>query len=141
MISLAGLNKEQRQAAEAVEGPVLILAGAGSGKTRTITYRIAHMVDNLHIDPKSILGVSFTNKAAREMKERVAGLLGNRKTRKITLSTFHSLGVKILKKEITKLGYHQNLSIFDTSDQLSIIREALKMYRADKSFDRKNYHI
>ncbi|MBT7610495.1 MAG: UvrD-helicase domain-containing protein [Bacteriovoracaceae bacterium] len=137
MISLAGLNPEQRHAAETIEGPVLILAGAGSGKTRTITYRIAHMVDNLNIDPKSILGVSFTNKAAREMKERVSNLLGNRKSRKLTLSTFHSLGVKILKKEITKLGYYKNFTIFDSSDQLSIIREALKMYRADKSFDRK----
>jgi DNA helicase II / ATP-dependent DNA helicase PcrA len=137
MISLSGLNNEQRQAAETIQGPVLILAGAGSGKTRTITYRIAHMVNNLNIDPKSILGVSFTNKAAREMKERVANLLGNRKTRKITLSTFHSLGVKILKKEITKLGYYTNFTIFDSSDQLSIVREALKMYRADKSFDRK----
>jgi DNA helicase II / ATP-dependent DNA helicase PcrA len=137
MISLAGLNPEQRRAAETIEGPVLILAGAGSGKTRTITYRIAHMVDNLGIGPKSILAVSFTNKAAREMKERVSNLLTTRKTRKMTLSTFHSLGVKILKKEITKLGYYKNFSIFDSSDQLSIVREALKLYRADKSFDRK----
>lgn len=137
MISLSGLNAQQRQAAETIEGPVLILAGAGSGKTRTITYRIAHMVYNLAIDPRSILAVSFTNKAAKEMKERVAGLLGSTKSRRLTLSTFHSLGVKILKKEIEKLGYHKNFSIFDQSDQLSIVREALKKYRADKQFDRK----
>jgi len=137
MISLSGLNDKQRAAAEAVEGPVLILAGAGTGKTRTITYRIAHMVDNLHIPQKSILAVSFTNKAAKEMKERVIGLLGKKKCRGLTLATFHSLGVKILKKEIEKLGYHKNFSIYDTSDQLSIIREALKLFSADKNFDRK----
>ncbi len=137
MISLSGLNPEQRSAAETVEGPVLILAGAGSGKTRTITYRIAHMVSNLGIKGKNILGVSFTNKAAREMRERVITLLGKRQARGLTLTTFHSLGVKILKKEINKLGYHLNFSIYDTSDQLGIIREALKLYQADKKFDHK----
>tara|TARA_R110000868_G_scaffold94590_4_gene260936 strand:+ start:5424 stop:7472 length:2049 start_codon:yes stop_codon:yes gene_type:complete len=137
MISLSGLNPQQRQAAETVEGPVLILAGAGSGKTRTLTYRIAHMVDNLEIPPNRILGVSFTNKAAKEMRERVHSLLGRRKSKGVTLSTFHSLGVKILKSEITKLGYHRNFSIYDTTDQMSIVREALKLYKADKNFDRK----
>lgn len=137
MISLSGLNPEQRKAAETVEGPLLILAGAGSGKTRTITYRIAHMVSNLQINPKSILGVSFTNKAAKEMRERVHGLLGKRASRGLTLTTFHSLGVKILKKEIDKLGYHLNFSIYDTADQLAIVREAIKLYQADKKFDQK----
>ncbi len=138
MISLSGLNDKQREAAETIEGPVLILAGAGSGKTRTITYRIAHMVDNLGIKGESILGVSFTNKAAKEMRERVVTLLGSRKSRKISLLTFHSLGVRILKKEIEKLGYHLNFSIYDQSDQLSIIREALKLYHAEKKFDAKD---
>jgi DNA helicase-2/ATP-dependent DNA helicase PcrA len=138
MISLSGLNDKQREAAETVEGPVLILAGAGSGKTRTITYRIAHMVDNLGIKGEAILGVSFTNKAAKEMRERVITLLGARKARKIALLTFHSLGVKILKKEIDKLGYHFNFSIYDQSDQLSIVREALKLYHAEKKFDHKD---
>jgi DNA helicase-2/ATP-dependent DNA helicase PcrA len=138
MISLSGLNDKQREAAETVEGPLLILAGAGSGKTRTITYRIAHMVDNLGIPGDSILGVSFTNKAAREMRERVITLLGAKKSRKISLLTFHSLGVRILKKEIEKLGYHPNFSIYDQSDQLSIIREALKLYHAEKKFDTKD---
>ena len=113
MISLSGLNDKQREAAETIEGPVLILAGAGSGKTRTITYRIAHMVDNLSISGESILGVSFTNKAAKEMRERVITLLGSRKSRKVSLLTFHSLGVRILKKEqqcvlvicLSHLGY------------------------------------
>jgi DNA helicase-2/ATP-dependent DNA helicase PcrA len=138
MISLSGLNDKQREAAETVEGPVLILAGAGSGKTRTITYRIAHMVDNLGIKKDSILGVSFTNKAAKEMRERVITLLGSRRSRGIALVTFHSLGVRILKKEIEKLGYHLNFSIYDQSDQGSIVREALKLYHAEKKFDVKD---
>ena len=89
MIDLSELNPEQRQAAETVTGPVLILAGAGSGKTRTLTYRVGHMIDNLRIDPKEILAVSFTNKAATEMHERVSKLLGPRKKRGITLSLIH----------------------------------------------------
>lgn len=137
VISLSGLNDPQREAASTIDGPVLILAGAGSGKTRTITYRIAHMVDNLGMDPKTILGVSFTNKASKEMKERVITLLGKRKARGLTLATFHSLGVKILKEEIHLLGYHKNFSIYDTSDQTSIIREALKSIKTEKTFDRK----
>lgn len=137
MISLSGLNDKQREAASQIEGPVLILAGAGSGKTRTITYRIAHMVDNLGIKGTSILAVSFTNKAAREMRERVHTLLGSKKSRGLSLLTFHSLGVKILKKEITRLGYHQNFSIYDQSDQVSIVREALKHYHDEKKFDQK----
>lgn len=138
MISLSGLNDKQREAAETIEGPVLILAGAGSGKTRTITYRIAHMVDNLGIKGDSILGVSFTNKAAKEMRERVHTLLGTRKSRGVSLLTFHSLGVRILKKEITKLGYQENFSIYDQSDQISIVREALRLYSAEKKFDQKD---
>ena len=137
MISLSGLNDPQREAASTIDGPVLILAGAGSGKTRTITYRIAHMVYNLGMSPKTILGVSFTNKASKEMKERVISLLGKKKARGLTLATFHSLGVKILKEEIHLLGYHKNFSIYDTSDQTSIIREALKAIKTEKTFDRK----
>lgn len=138
MISLSGLNDKQREAAETIEGPVLILAGAGSGKTRTLTYRIAHMVDNLHIPAKNILAVSFTNKAAKEMKERVHTLLSKRISKGITLATFHSLGLKILKKEIERLGYHKNFSIYDTSDQLGILREALKRFNADKNFKKED---
>jgi DNA helicase-2/ATP-dependent DNA helicase PcrA len=138
LISLSGLNPQQRLAAETIQGPVLILAGAGSGKTRTITYRIAHMVDNLGIDGKEILAVSFTNKAAKEMRERVHTLLSRKKCKNLTLATFHSLGVRILKKEIYRLGYHPNFSIYDTSDQLALIREAMKIFRTDKmAFDRK----
>lgn len=141
MFFLSGLNSPQRTAAEAVEGPVLILAGAGSGKTRTVTYRIAHMISNLGIPPKEILGVSFTNKAAKEMKDRVYGLLTKRRARGITLTTFHSLAVKILRQKIDHLGYLKNFSIYDTNDALAIIREALKNYRSDKEgYDKKIIH-
>ena len=137
VISLAGLNEPQRLAASTIDGPVLILAGAGSGKTRTVTYRIAHMIDNLKIPGNQILGVSFTNKAAKEMRERVQTLLGRNKMKGLTLSTFHSLGVKILRSEIHHLGYNQNFTIYDTSDQMTIVREALKDFRGDKNYDRK----
>ena len=138
MFFLSGLNSPQRQAAETVEGPVLILAGAGSGKTRTVTYRVAHMISNLNISPKEILGVSFTNKAAKEMRDRVFSLLTKKRARGITLTTFHSLGVRILRQKIDLLGYLKNFTIYDSNDQLSIIREALKNYRADKeNYDRK----
>lgn len=138
MISLSGLNEHQRIAASTIEGPVLILAGAGSGKTRTITYRIAHMVDNLKISTRTILAVSFTNKAAREMRERVHTLLGKKKSQSLSLLTFHSLGLRILKKEIEKLNYHPNFSIYDQADQMSVIREALKHYHTEKKFDVKD---
>lgn len=138
MIDLNGLNPQQRKAAETIHGPVLILAGAGSGKTRTVTYRIGHMIKNLRIDPKKILAVSFTNKAAMEMHERVSKLLGSRKKRGVTLSTFHSLGIKILREDIHHIGYSKNFTIYDQGDQQSIIREALKTLKMDKAtFDKK----
>jgi superfamily I DNA/RNA helicase len=136
MITLDGLNPEQREAAETVEGPVLILAGAGSGKTRTITYRIAHMLDNLRIPGKQILAVSFTNKAATEMKERVSHLVDSRMRKGVTLSTFHSLGIRILREDIHHLGYNNLFTIYDQADQMSIVREGLKNYRSNKTYDR-----
>ena len=136
MISLNGLNPEQREAAETVEGPVLILAGAGSGKTRTVTYRIAHMLENLRIPGNQILAVSFTNKAAAEMKERVAHLVDRRSRKGITLSTFHSLGIRILREDIHHLGYNNLFTIYDQADQMSIVREGLKNYRSSKTFDK-----
>lgn len=136
MISLNGLNPEQREAAETVEGPVLILAGAGSGKTRTVTYRIAHMLDNLKIPGHQILAVSFTNKAAAEMKERVSHLVNAKVRKGVTLSTFHSLGIRILREDIHHLGYNNLFTIYDQADQMSIVREALKNYRSGKNFDR-----
>lgn len=137
MFSLKELNPEQRKAVEAIEGPVLILAGAGSGKTKTITYRVAHMVSDLGITPSKILAVSFTNKATKEMQERVKELIGSDLLKKMTLCTFHSLGVKILKKEIHHLGLQNNFNIYTQSDQISLVRQALKHYKAGKSFDQK----
>ncbi len=137
MFSIDSLNPEQREAASAIEGPLLILAGAGTGKTRTITFRMAHMVANLGIKPNSILGVTFTNKAAKEMQERLGNLIKVKKADRPLLCTFHKLGLLILKKEISKLGYHKNFSIYGPAEQSSIIREALKKFKAEKSFDRK----
>lgn len=137
-ISLDGLNAQQQLAAKTINGPVLILAGAGSGKTRTVTYRIANMIANHRISPKEILAVSFTNKAAMEMNERVAKLLGPRRKRGINLSTFHSLGIKILREDIHLIGYNKTFTIYDQGDQQAIIREALKNLKMDKaSFDKK----
>lgn len=136
MISLNGLNPEQRAAAETVEGPVLILAGAGSGKTRTVTYRIAHMLDNLRIPGRDILAVSFTNKAATEMKERVSHLVDAKMRKGVTLCTFHSLGIRILREDIHHLGYNNLFTIYDQSDQMSIVREALKSFKSGKNYDR-----
>ena len=138
MLSGDGLNPEQRKAAETVNGAVLILAGAGSGKTRTLTYRIGHMIQNLRISPKEILAVSFTNKAAMEMNERVSKLLGSRRKRGITLSTFHSLGIRILREDIQHIGYNKDFTIYDQGDQMAIIREGLKRFQTEKaSFDKK----
>ena len=117
------LNPEQRDAVKMINGPVLVLAGAGTGKTRVITFRIAHMIDE-GIDPKNILGMTFTNKAAREMKERLANLVDPEKAQNVTIGTFHSFCGKVLRKEIKKLHYLPNFSIIDDSDQNGLIRQA-----------------
>jgi superfamily I DNA/RNA helicase len=133
MLNLSALNPQQRLAAETIRGPVLILAGAGTGKTRVITYRIAHMVAR-GIAPGNILGVTFTNKAAREMRERVNKLLpkrsqksevGSQKDDRPTICTFHSLCVRILRQHIEKLGYKRNFVIYDESEQLSAVKKIL----------------
>src|SRR5215831_4413706 len=133
MLNLSSLNPQQRLAVETLRGPVLILAGAGTGKTRVITYRIAHMVER-GIHPEHILGVTFTNKAAREMRERVRKLLprsarnsehAQSKPAQPTLCTFHSLCVRILRQHIEKLGYKRNFVIYDESEQISAIKKIL----------------
>src|ERR1700722_19066683 len=126
MLNLSTLNPQQRQAVETINGPVLILAGAGTGKTRVITFRIAHMVAR-GIAPGNILGVTFTNKAAREMRERVNKLLPKRsqKDDRPTICTFHSLCVRILRQHIEKLGYKKNFVIYDESEQLSAVKKIL----------------
>ena len=122
--ALAGLNPAQRQAAEQIDGPVLILAGAGTGKTRVITTRIAHMLER-GIRPAEVLAVTFTNKAAKEMQERVAGMISRQAAREVTISTFHSLCVRILRTCIDKLGYKRNFAIYTASDQLGLIRKII----------------
>ncbi len=118
------LNPEQREAVEAIHGPVLILAGAGTGKTRTVTCRIAHMID-LGIRPESILAVTFTNKAAAEMRERVADMVTQKAARAMTICTFHSLCVRLLRQDIDKVGYKNNFSIATASDQTGLIKQLI----------------
>jgi DNA helicase-2/ATP-dependent DNA helicase PcrA len=120
----ASLNSEQFQAVTQIDGPVLIIAGAGSGKTRVITYRISFMLHS-GIPQHQILALTFTNKAAREMAHRVKELTG-KKLQQLTVSTFHSFGVQILKKHISKLGYREHFSIYDTTDQMSLIKETAR---------------
>ncbi|MDF2505138.1 UvrD-helicase domain-containing protein [Clostridium sp.] len=119
------LNKEQYEAATAVDGPVLVLAGAGSGKTRVLTYRIANMIENLNIYPSQILAITFTNKAAQEMKERVRELVGD-EAENMWVSTFHSSCVRILRREIDKIGYNKNFTIYDSADQKTLINQCIK---------------
>ena len=119
------LNKEQYEGAITVDGPVLILAGAGSGKTRVLTYRMAHMIEDLRIQPYKILAITFTNKAAKEMQERVKSIIGDRAD-DMWISTFHSTCVRILRREIEKIGYKKNFTIYDTSDQKVLLKECIK---------------
>ena len=121
---LEGLNKQQREAAETINGNIVIIAGAGSGKTRTITYRIAYMVKECGIDPNSILALTFTNKAANEMKERIEKLVGE--DTPVSATTFHSFAYKFLKKFPNKIGYKKNFIIADDEDQREIIKKILK---------------
>ncbi|NFG62379.1 MULTISPECIES: UvrD-helicase domain-containing protein [unclassified Clostridium] len=120
------LNKEQYEGAITIDGQLLILAGAGSGKTRVLTYRMAHMIENMGIAPYNILAITFTNKAAKEMKDRVISLIGS-KAENMWISTFHSTCVRILRREIDKIGYNSNFTIYDTSDQKVLIKECMKL--------------
>ena len=121
---LEGLNPTQREAAEVVQGPLLILAGAGSGKTRVLTYRIAYMIEQ-GIAPWNILALTFTNKAAGEMQGRIANLVGADRARKIWAGTFHSLFARILRREAEAIGFSPGFSIYDADDSLSVIRNVM----------------
>ncbi|WP_099157695.1 DNA helicase PcrA [Virgibacillus ndiopensis] len=132
---LIGLNKEQQQAVKHTDGPLLIMAGAGSGKTRVLTHRIAYLLSEKEVAPRNILAITFTNKAAREMKERVRKLVGM-DSEQIWVSTFHSMCVRILRRDIDRIGYNRNFTILDSSDQLSVIKQILKNLNIDpKKFD------
>jgi DNA helicase II / ATP-dependent DNA helicase PcrA len=123
-LNLDVLNPEQRAAVLAPDGPILILAGAGSGKTRAITYRIAHLLGERNVDPREVLAVTFTNKAAGEMRERVAALIDGAQAPWV--STFHSAGARILRAEASAIGYQQNYSILDEGDSMSVIRDVIE---------------
>lgn len=130
---LTGLNKKQQQAVQHTEGPLLILAGAGSGKTKVLTVRIAHLLAQ-GVNPYEILAITFTNKAAKEMKSRVEGLVGDVANR-IWLSTFHSFCAKFLRFELDNfLGYNSNFTIYDTSDSQAVIKAALKALNLDDKY-------
>lgn len=132
---LNGMNPEQKEAVQHTEGPLLVMAGAGSGKTRVLTHRIAYLIREKGIPPYSILAITFTNKAAREMKDRVSELVGP-VAQDIWMSTFHSMCVRILRRDIDRIGYNRNFSILDSSDQQSVIRQILKDQNIDsKKFD------
>ncbi|NMA69012.1 MAG: UvrD-helicase domain-containing protein, partial [Desulfitobacterium sp.] len=131
MYSLEDLNPVQRQAVEHGEGPLLILAGAGSGKTRVLTYRIAHLIAQ-GVNPWNILAITFTNKAAQEMRDRVASLVGNT-GRGLWVATFHSACVRIVRSEIGHLpGYERSFVIYDSSDQLALVKSCMKELNLDE---------
>ena len=127
---LENLNDKQKEAAEYVDGPLLILAGAGSGKTRVLTYKIAYLLEKEIVKPWQILAITFTNKAAKEMKERVNSLIGDI-ANDIWLGTFHSVCVRILKREITLLGYGTDFNIFDELDKEKVLKEVVKKLNLD----------
>mgnify|MGYP000406843206 CR=1 FL=1 len=134
MSYLDELNPEQRKAVEHIKGPVMVIAGAGSGKTRVLTYRIAHMIRS-GVDSFSILSLTFTNKAAKEMKERISKIVGPSESRNIWMGTFHSVFARILRSEAQLLGYPSNFTIYDTDDSKSLIKRIIK----EKNLDDKIY--
>ena len=124
------LNKEQQEAVQCTEGPLLILAGAGSGKTRVLTYRIAHLIEDCGVNPWNILAITFTNKAAGEMRERVDRIVGYG-SESVWVSTFHSACVRILRRYIDRLGYDTNFTIYDTEDQKTVMKDVCRRLELD----------
>ena len=127
---LKGLNEAQYEAVTTLEGPLMVLAGAGSGKTRVLTMRIAHLITNL-VDPFNILALTFTNKAAKEMKERIAKVVGQSEARSLWMGTFHSVFARILRSEAHYIGFPSNFTIYDSQDSLNVIRKVLKELKID----------
>ncbi len=128
---LSGLNPEQREAAAATDGPVLIIAGPGSGKTRALTHRIAYLVATGKARPSQVLAITFTNKAAREMRERVDRLVGGDISRYMTIGTFHATFARVLRREAEALGYTPDFSIYDTDDSQRAVRQLMESYHID----------
>src|SRR5476651_1052652 len=127
---LEGLNEPQREAVTHINGPLMIIAGAGSGKTKVLTTRIAHLMAN-GVDSFHILALTFTNKAAAEMKERVEKILDNTEARNLYIGTFHSVFARILRAEAQRLGYPNNFTIYDTDDSRSVIKTVINELNLD----------
>ena len=134
-MNLDELNDKQQEAVLYNEGPLLIIAGAGAGKTKTLTTKIAYLIDELKVSPYSILAITFTNKAAKEMKDRLFLTVGN-DVKKLTVSTFHSFGLKLLRENFERLGYDRNFVIMDSDDSLTVVKKILK----DMGYDPKVYN-
>ena len=131
---LKGLNSAQLDATKVIDGPIMVIAGAGSGKTKVLTHRIAFLIEN-GVDPFNILSLTFTNKAAQEMKERISFMVGDDNSRNIWMGTFHSVFARILRVEHEKIGYPSNFTIYDTQDAKSLIKTIVK----EKNLDDKLY--
>src|SRR3712207_450815 len=137
---LAELNPAQREAVLATEGPLLVIAGAGSGKTRVLTYRVAHLIRAIGAKPNEILAITFTNKAAGEMRDRLDNLLGDT-ARGIWILTFHAACGRILRREATRLGYRSNFTIYDDADQVRLVKACLEELERDpKRFVPRGIH-
>lgn len=130
---IKGLNEKQKEAVMHTNGPLLIMAGAGSGKTRVLTHRIAYIIKEKDVNPWNILAITFTNKAAREMKDRVVNILGS-EGEDVWVSTFHSMCVRMLRRDVDVIGYNRNFTILDSSDQLTLMKRILK----EENIDPKN---
>ena len=127
---IEGLNDKQKEAVLATEGPCLVIAGAGSGKTKVLTHKIAYLISEKNVKPYNILAITFTNKAASEMKQRVEKIVGD-VAQEMWMGTFHSICVKILRRYIDRIGYKTDFVIFDTSDQKTLIKECIKALKVD----------
>ena len=123
---LAQLNPEQQKAVRTTEGRVLILAGAGSGKTSVLAWRIAYLIHAKQVEPKNILGLTFTNKAAQEMRERVSSIVGRKMAKEVTLCTFHSFCAQVLRQEIHHLGYTKDFSLYDEQDVRRLLKQVVR---------------
>ncbi len=133
---LLELNEIQRKAVTNIKGPVLVVAGPGSGKTRVLTYRIAHIIQQPNVRPWEILALTFTNKAAKEMKERISKVVGD-KANQVWAGTFHSIFAKILRVEASKIGYTSNFTIYDSDDSKSLINNIIK----EMNLNKENYNV
>src|SRR5262245_34138393 len=137
---LADLNPAQREAVLTTEGPLLVVAGAGSGKTRVLTHRVAHLINAVGVKPNEILAITFTNKAAGEMRERLERMLG-RQARASWILTFHAACGRILRREAERLGYKSSFTIYDQADQIRLVKQCLEALEKDpKRFTPRGIH-